>query len=184
MNAKIYEYDTKVYRTKITITAIFCAFILVYSLFSIFTTNVPALWVVAAVVAGYYAARGKYSTCTAGYFVWETFVSIANPSKVEVSDQGITFSAYHKSHHYDWNEVKRFKCKPLASGTKMFVRINEAGIFRGRYWVNCYYFNDGNELFQYLFHKEVEIDPEGLKARAVRGSEETKSIKRGRARRK
>ena len=26
MNAKIYEYDTKVYRTKITITAIFCAF--------------------------------------------------------------------------------------------------------------------------------------------------------------
>ena len=32
--------------------------------------------------------------------------------------------------------------------------------------------------------KEVEIDPEGLKARAVRGSEETKSIKRGRARRK
>ena len=149
MNAKIYEYDTKVYRTKITITAIFCAFILVYSLFSIFTTNVPALWVVAAVVAG--------------YFVWETFVSIANPSKVE---------------------VKRFKCKPLASGTKMFVRINEAGIFRGRYWVNCYYFNDGNELFQYLFHKEVEIDPEGLKARAVRGSEETKSIKRGRARRK
>ena len=83
MNAKIYEYDTKVYRTKITITAIFCAFILAYSLFSIFTTNVPALWVVAAVVAG--------------YFVWETFVSIANPSKVEVSDQGITFSAYHKS---------------------------------------------------------------------------------------
>ena len=52
MNAKIYEYDTKVYRTKITITAIFCAFILAYSLFSIFTTNVPALWVVAAVVAG------------------------------------------------------------------------------------------------------------------------------------
>ena len=170
MNEKIYEFDAKVYRTKITITAIFCAFILVYSLFSIFTTNVPVLWVVAAVVAG--------------YFVWETFVSIANPSKVEVSDQGITFSAYHKSHHYDWNEVKRFKCKPLASGTKMFVRINEAGIFRGRYWVNCYYFNDGNELFQYLFHKEVEIDPEGLKARAVRGSEETKSIKRGRARRK
>ena len=170
MNAKIYEYDTKVYRTKITITAIFCAFILAYSLFSIFTTNVPALWLVAAVVAG--------------YFVWETFVSIANPSKVEVSDQGITFSAYHKSHHYDWNEVKRFKCKPLASGTKMFVRINEAGIFRGRYWVNCYYFNNGNELFQYLFHKEIEIDPEGLKARAVRGSEETKSIKRGRARKK
>ena len=41
MNAKIYEYDTKVYRTKITITAIFCAFILAYSLFSIFTKNVP-----------------------------------------------------------------------------------------------------------------------------------------------
>lgn len=143
MNAKIYEYDTKVYRTKITITAIFCAFILVYSLFSIFTTNVPALWVVAAVVAG--------------YFVWETFVSIANPSKVEVSDQGITFSAYHKSHHYDWNEVKRFKCKPLASGTKMFVRINEAGIFRGRYWVNCYYFMMERNYFSICFIKKLKL---------------------------
>lgn len=38
--------------------------------------------------------------------------------------------------------------------------------------------------FSICFIKEVEIDPEGLKARAVRGSEETKSIKRGRARRK
>ena len=60
MNAKIYEYDTKVYRTKITITAIFCAYILAYvHCLVVVTTNVPALWVVAAVVAG--------------SFVWETF---------------------------------------------------------------------------------------------------------------
>ena len=119
-----------------------------------------------------------------GYFVWETFVSIANPSKVEIDEKGITFSAYRKSHHYDWAEIRKFRCKPLASGTKMFVRINEAGIFRGRYWVNCYYYSEGEKLFRFLFDKEVEIDPQGLKAKAIQGSIESKKLKKQKVARK
>ena len=159
-----YEYDSSVFTRKITVTAVFCAFILAYAVFNLITGETPLLWVAAAIVSG--------------YFVWETFISIANPSKVEVDDKGITFSAYKKSHHYDWTEIKRFRCKPLASGTKMFVRINEAGIFRGRYWVNCYYFSDGEELFKFLYNKEIEIDPEGLKAKAVQGSKEAQKLKK------
>lgn len=170
MNAKTYEYDSGVYLRKITITAAFCVFILAYSIIQIVVGDMPALWAAAAVISG--------------YFVWETFISIANPSRVEVDEKGITFSAYKKSHHYDWSEIKKFKCKPLASGTKMFVRINEAGFLKGRYWVNCYYYSDGNELFQLLFHKEVEIDPEGLKAKAVRGSQQTTKGRKRRTRRR
>lgn len=159
-----YEYDSNVYFRKITVTAGFCAFIFAYAVFQLVAGENPFLWVGALVVSG--------------YFVWETFISIANPSKVEVDEKGITFSAYKKSHHYDWAEVRKFKCKPLASGTKMFVRINEAGIFKGRYWVNCYYYSDGEELFKFLFHKEVEIDPQGLKAKAVQGSKEAQKLKK------
>ena len=159
-----YEYDSNVYFRKITVTAGFCAFIFLYSIFQFVTGENPLLWVGAAVVSG--------------YFVWETFVSIANPSKVEVDEKGITFSAYKKSHHYDWTEIRKFRCKPLASGTKMFVRVNEAGIFRGRYWVNCYYYSEGDKLFKFLYEKEIEVDPQGLKAMAVQGSIEAKKRKK------
>lgn len=158
-----YEYDSSIFLGKITITAVFCALIFVYAVYQLVTGDSPVLWAGAAIVSG--------------YFVWETFISIANPSKVEIDKKGITFSAYGKSHHYDWSEVRRFRCKPLASGTKMFVRINEAGIFRGRYWVNCYYYSEGTELFKFLFNKEIEVDPEGLKAKAVQGSREAQKLK-------
>lgn len=159
-----YEYDSSVFRRKITLTASFCAFILLYSIIQLITGKTPFLWIGAILISG--------------YFVWETFISIANPSKVEIDDVGITFSAYNKSHHYDWADVKRFRTKPLASGTKIFLRINEAGIFRGRYWVNCYYFSDGNELFKFLYNKEIEIEPDGLKARAVKSNQEANKVRK------
>ncbi len=159
-----YEYDSNVFFRKITITAVFCVLIFAYSIYHLITGDSPMLWIGAAIVSG--------------YFVWETFISIANPSKVEIDDKGITFSAYKKNHHYEWSEIRKFKCKPLASGTKMFIRINEAGIFRGRYWVNCYYYSEGEELFKFLFHKEIEVDPNGLKAKAVQGSKEAQKIKK------
>lgn len=154
----VYRYDSNVFFRKVTVTAVFCTFIFVYSITHLLLGDMPVLWVAAAVVSG--------------YFVWESFVSIANPSVVSVDDQGITFSAYKRDHHYNWAEIKRFRCKPLASGTKMFVRVNEAGILRGRYWINCYYYSDGKELFKFLYNKEIEIEPEGLKARAVKGGQE------------
>ena len=152
------------YFRKITVTACFCVFIFAYAVFQLVTGENPLLWIGALVVSG--------------YFVWETFISIANPSKVEVDEKGITFSAYSKAHHYEWSEIRKFRCKPLASGTKMFVRINEAGIFRGRYWVNCYYYSEGEKLFKFLFDKEIEVDPQGLKAKAVQGSIEAKKLKK------
>ncbi|MDO4311741.1 MAG: hypothetical protein Q4C52_01510 [Eubacteriales bacterium] len=158
-----YKYDPKVFFVKITVTAGFCVLIFAYAILHLVMGDMPILWGATAIVSG--------------YFVWESFVSIANPSKVEVNDSGIIFSAYGREHRYNWEEVRRFKCKPLASGTKMFVRINEAGIFRGRYWVNCYYYSDGEELFKFLYNKEIEIDPEGLKARAVKSSQNAKNLK-------
>ena len=163
-NLHTYEYDSNVYFRKITVTACFCVFILAYAVFQLAAGETPFLWIGALVIAG--------------YFVWETFVSIANPSNVEAVEKGITFSAYKKSHHYDWTEIRKFRCKPLASGTKMYVRINEAGMFRGRYWVNCYYYSEGEELFKFLYNKEIEIDPNGLKAKAVQGSIQSKKLKK------
>lgn len=46
-----YEYDSNVYFRKITVTAGFCAFIFLYSIFQFVTGENPLLWVGAAVVS-------------------------------------------------------------------------------------------------------------------------------------
>ena len=43
--------------------------------------------------------------------------------------------------------------------------------------MNCYYYSEGTELFKFLFNKEIEVDPEGLKAKAVQGSREAQKLK-------
>lgn len=166
---KTFVYDPGVYRRKITLTAGFCVFLILYAIYEIAGGFNP-IWIAAIIIAG--------------YFAWETFVSIANPSEVEISDEGIRFSAYGRSHAYAWKDVKKFHCKPIASGTKAFVRINKPTVFKGRYWVNCYYFENGQELFNYLFFKEAEIHPDGLRAASIEGSKHTKAKREDQAKRR
>lgn len=126
--------------------------ILLYSIYSIFTGSNTILWIAAAIISFYTA--------------WETFVSLSNPSKVIVDADSITFCAYGKEHRYLWSEITRFKVKEFTGARKLFVRINEAGIFRGRYWIHCYYFNDTDVLYKYIVDKEYLFHPNSLKAQA------------------
>ncbi|MCI8566206.1 MAG: hypothetical protein HFI39_07845 [Lachnospiraceae bacterium] len=149
---RVYEYDSAVYSRKVTTTGVFCALILLYSVYSLFFGNNMILWIGAGIISF--------------YTVWETFISLSNPSKVIVDADSITFCAYGREHRYLWSEIERFKVKEFTGARKLFVRINKAGILRGRYWVNCYYFNDTDLLYKYIVDREYLIHPTSLKARA------------------
>lgn len=149
---RVYEYDPAVYSRKVTTIGAFCALILLYSVYSLFFGNNMILWIGAGIISF--------------YTVWETFISLSNPSKVIVDADSITFCAYGREHRYLWSEIERFKVKEFTGARKLFVRINQAGILRGRYWVNCYYFNDTDLLYKYIVDRECLIHPTSLKARA------------------
>ncbi|MCI8401264.1 MAG: hypothetical protein HFI38_04085 [Lachnospiraceae bacterium] len=154
---RTYEYDPAIYARKITLIGGFCALIFLYSIYSLIVSGGNVIWIAAAIISA--------------YTVWETFISLSNPSKVIVDADSITFCAYGREHRYLWSDINRFRVKEFVGARKLFVRINEASILKGRYWLHCYYFNDTDLLYKYIVDKEYLIHPDSLKARARESGE-------------
>ena len=153
---KTYEYKTKWFNYRIRDIGIFAILFLLYSIYNFVTTQ-SILFIVPIII------------CV--YIIWEDFISLSNPKTVTITDDSITFGAFGKFHTYKWSEIKRFTIKEFISSRKMYIRINDAGLLKGRYWVNCYFMNDCDEIYMWLRDKEYELDPNSLKAQARRTNE-------------
>ena len=106
------------------------------------------------------------------YTYWETYVSLANPQEIVINDKSITFKGCGQIHSYLWKDIYSFRVKEFVTSRKIFLRINKTDMRRGRYWINCMYFNDTDELYMFLRDKEYEIHPNSVKAIARRTNEE------------
>ena len=147
---RTYTYDSAIYARKITLIGIFCTAVLIYAGVRIQAGGSLPVWTGVGVVAA--------------YTVWETFISLSNPRQVRMDEHEIIFSAYGREHRYGWNEISQFRVKELTGARKLFIRINQAGFFRGRYWLHCYYFNDTDELYNAIVDRECLIHPDSIKA--------------------
>lgn len=157
---RVYQYHSATYGRKITFTGVICAAILAYAAIKLLMGGTPAVWVGVGAIAA--------------YTVWETFISLSNPSKIAISDEGITFYAYGREHSYLWKDIEMFRIKEFPGARKLFIRINGAGFLKGRYWLHCYYFNDSDELYGRMVDKEYQIHPNTVKAWARDGSKPAK----------
>ena len=148
-----------------------------------FTVEVPvttAVCAVAAVWCTYHAIRGDFLTpalllffVAAGiYQVWNVLVSAAYPHHVIVDDESISFCLYNRCDRYVVDEITDLHVRANVRNGRLFIRIDNPTIFRGRYWVNTQDFTDGRELFDYVVDLECKVNPEGLRAKAMRSNEE------------
>lgn len=155
---KVYSYDKKAFFREVKFTGVFCIFIAVVSLYLAIRGFLTSLMLLACVVAL--------------YTVWNTFVSKSTPEKVVWDEEGITLSAFNRDDYYAWNEIKQLRIREFPKARKMYVRFDNAGIFKGRYWLQTGQFSDGEELFSKMLNKEMELNPNSLKAQARRGHDE------------
>lgn len=155
---KTYKYRDAVYKRKVKVTGAYAGIIALAAIgYFLFSSNHNYLLIAVAVV-------GLYT-------YWETYVSLANPQEVTIDDKSITFAGCGKVHTYQWKDIYSFKVKEFVSARKVFVRINDAGIKKGRYWINCRYFNDTDQLYMFFRDKEYEIHPNSIKSYARRSNE-------------
>ncbi|MBR0385789.1 MAG: hypothetical protein IJI05_04495 [Erysipelotrichaceae bacterium] len=156
---KKYTYDKKRYAVRITGIGYFSIAMLVYALYRIVTSFS-------------YAFVGMAAICC--YIIFETFLSCANPNEVIISEKRITFKDPYRSDSYRWSDIHDFRVKEFPQRKQLYIRINKDkfDLFKGRYWVFCLYFNDCDELYKYLVLKEIEIHPDGLKAKSLRARSE------------
>ena len=148
---KEYNYDAKKFMMKVTVTGIFCVLITLYAVWKLIQTQ-ETLWAIVMLIAG--------------YTVWNSFVTISNPSKVTLSDEEIVFSAYGREDHFPMTEITNFQVKDFPNVRKLFIRINNASWLHGRYWVPAAFFNDTDELYNAILDIEERFHPNSLKAMA------------------
>lgn len=167
MKEKEYKIDSRYFNIHITANGIVAACVIIACIVGIIEGFYPRLLALVMVVAG--------------YTVWNTFVAVGNPQKVSISDDFVSFSAYGRTDIFELCELSRFMIREFPSAGKMYIRVNQAGLFKGRYWLYTMMFNDGKELFQRMLEIERNIHPDSLKTQAYRTSVKYTEIKRRKA---
>lgn len=149
---KEYSYNPRHYLIQITITSLFCVGLFFMALYMILLN----------------VYRGLFCLVALGslYTAWNAFISRANPSKVVLEEDGISFFSFGKTVKYLFNDITVFLVKDFRYSGKVFLRINKHNSFKGRYWINTKEFNDSDELFLFLLKLEYKTHPDSLKSRA------------------
>lgn len=150
---KKYIYDSRRYIVSVTIPGIFMILILIYALFNNYmnlSINIYSLMIV---------------ICTYGIF--NTFVSSSNPKMITMDNKYVCFSSFNTTHEYEIKAIKKIKIREFHD-KKMYLKINEGGFFKGRYWIKTNMFNDSIELYNYFIELEECLHPESLKFRNKR----------------
>lgn len=160
VSVKTYSYDQAKFNVSVTATGVFCLALFILSVMSILgvTTLLPVPIAVLVLIV-------------AGYQVWNTFVSIANPKDVSIDEDSITFSAFGRHDRFAFDDITSFSVREVGGDARIYVRVNGGGLLRGRYWLQILYTSDGKELFQWMEDFEYRVEPDSLKARARRASE-------------
>jgi len=158
MEQKTYVYRETIYRRKVKFTGAYAGVIGLAALFYFLFKGVNFLLIPVMIV------------CL--YTYWETYVSLSNPQEIVIDDRAIIFRGCGKEHTWLWKDIYSFRVKEFVTDRKIFLRINKADMTRGRYWINCLYFNDTDELYNFLRDKEYELHPNTMKAVARRTNEE------------
>lgn len=149
---KSYMYGKRSFFIQVTFTGIFCIIIC-------FTCVLLAF-------VGYMPQMMLFFTLVAAYNVWNTFISKSTSEEVIIDDEYISFSAYNHCDKYLFSDIKKLRIREFPSSGKMYIRVNESSVLKGRYWIQTKQFENGKELFRALLDLEYKMHPDTLKARA------------------
>lgn len=149
--SKEYLFNKKSFSVRVIYAGILAAIVLLFGLYRIFSgSSMKYLWMLICFL------------CV--YTIITDFISISCPQKIVIDDDKIIFSAFNKSHVYLRNELKCFKIKEEQLAGKMYIRVNEPSLLKGRYWIDLKSYNDYKDLSKSLLEIEEIVHPDSLKA--------------------
>lgn len=161
---KRYTYDFSHYMIQMTIPGIFILFVGIYSFYKFLVGGFNFLWILVTIV------------CI--YNTWNTFVSISNPSEITIDDEHLVLSAFARSHEYMLDKIKKFAMRPVAGGDRLYITIDNGGVFRGRYWIRLSEFNDVKELTNFFYRLDARVNPDSIFTTARRQGRERQNRKK------
>ena len=102
------------------------------------------------------------------YTIWNSFVSKVHPEKIVIKENEIVFESFNSKDRYYIDGTCRFQLREFPSSGKLYLRIGNEQLQKGRYWINTKNYNNGKELFQLFRDLDYKINPDSLKSKARR----------------
>ena len=102
------------------------------------------------------------------YTIWNSFVSKVHPEKIVIKENEIVFESFNSKDRYYIDGTDRFQLREFPSSGKLYLRIGNEQLQKGRYWINTKNYNNGQELFQLFRDLDYKINPDSLKSKARR----------------
>lgn len=102
------------------------------------------------------------------YTIWNSFVSKVHPEKIVIKENEMVFESFNSKDRYYIDGTDRFQLREFPSSGKLYLRIGNAQLQKGRYWINTKNYNNGKELFQLFRDLDYKINPDSLKSKARR----------------
>ena len=102
------------------------------------------------------------------YTIWNSFVSKVHPEKIVIKENEIVFESFNSKDRYYIDGTDRFQLREFPSSGKIYLRIGNEQLQKGRYWINTKNYNNGKELFQLFRDLDYKINPDSLKSKARR----------------
>ena len=102
------------------------------------------------------------------YTIWNSFVSKVHPEKIVIKENEIVFESFNSKDRYYIDGTDRFHLREFPSSGKLYLRIGNEQLQKGRYWINTKNYNNGKELFQLFRDLDYKINPDSLKSKARR----------------
>lgn len=149
---KSYVYNKSHFFIQHTVPGIFTVLIGLYCLIRTVITGPNALMIFVLII------------CI--YNVWNEFVSLSNPSQIDIDEDLLTFRVYKSYHTYKINEIQNFSMRMTAGNTSIYMNINKGGLLKGRYWVRVSEFEDEKELVEYFYDLDEKINPDSMFTKA------------------
>ena len=102
------------------------------------------------------------------YTIWNSFVSKVHPEKIVIKENEIVFESFNSKDRYYIDGTDRFQLREFPRSGKLYLRIGNEQLQKGRYWINTKNYNNGKELFQLFRDLDYKINPDSLKSKARR----------------
>ncbi|MBB6217420.1 hypothetical protein HNQ80_003539 [Anaerosolibacter carboniphilus] len=147
---KDYVYYPRRYFFAVTLPAILMFFLLIYGMirnFQSVTFDIYSMIIMVSV-----------------YGLFNNFISLSQPSSIVDDGESLEFHAFGRKHRYEWRKIQYIRIKEFYN-RKLYIRIDNPGLFRGRYWIKTSMYDDGDELYEKLSALERKLHPEQLKFR-------------------
>lgn len=133
---KVYQYSHRRVLFGIYVPTSLSALTVIYLTFERLLGNATALTIPLALLAG--------------IIFLDHFGALSHPERVETQEKSIEFICFGRRHRYTFDQIVRINIRKTAFSKNIYVRINDAGLIKGRYWLQIEQLNEGQELLKFL----------------------------------